>query len=91
MNHHSIHRATRRRVIGAGAGFLLLLTACGQPPASAAPVAHPTSHPTEAPTTVHATPVATTSVDIENFAFTPAAITVKVGSTVNWTNGDWPC
>lgn len=32
--------------------------------------------------------VATKSVTIKNFAFTPASIRVKVGSTVIWTNGD---
>lgn len=34
------------------------------------------------------TPVATTNVDIQNFIFTPASITVKKGSTVTWTNSD---
>ena len=33
-------------------------------------------------------PVATKSVAVKNFAFAPAAITVKVGSTVTWTNQD---
>ena len=33
-------------------------------------------------------PVATDSVAIKNFAFAPAAITVKAGSTVTWTNQD---
>jgi plastocyanin len=32
--------------------------------------------------------VATKSVTIKNFAFGPASITLKVGSTVTWTNGD---
>lgn len=30
----------------------------------------------------------TNSVAIENFAFSPASITVKVGTTVTWTNND---
>jgi plastocyanin len=34
------------------------------------------------------TPVATDAVDITNFAFSPATITVKAGSTVVWTNVD---
>jgi plastocyanin len=34
------------------------------------------------------TPVATNAVSITNFAFSPAAITVTVGSTVVWTNND---
>jgi amicyanin len=31
---------------------------------------------------------ATDSVNIDNFAFSPAKITVKVGTTVTWTNKD---
>jgi plastocyanin len=34
------------------------------------------------------TPVATDAVDIKNFAFSPAMITVTAGSTVVWTNAD---
>jgi plastocyanin len=34
------------------------------------------------------TPVATDAVDINNFAFSPATITVTAGSTVVWTNDD---
>jgi plastocyanin len=34
------------------------------------------------------TPVATDAVDIKNFAFSPATITVPAGSTVVWTNSD---
>lgn len=33
-------------------------------------------------------PVATDTVAIKNFAFAPAAITVKVGTKVTWTNQD---
>lgn len=33
-------------------------------------------------------PVVTNSVDIRGMAFSPATITVKVGSTVTWTNND---
>lgn len=33
-------------------------------------------------------PVATSSVTIQNFAFAPANITVKKGTTVTWTNKD---
>jgi len=32
--------------------------------------------------------VATASVTLENYAFSPATIKVKVGTTVNWTNKD---
>jgi amicyanin len=34
------------------------------------------------------TAVATDAVDIKNFAFSPAVVTVKVGSTVVWSNDD---
>ena len=43
------------------------------------------------PTTSQSTsdkPVATNSVSIKNFAFDPAVITVKAGTTVTWTNSD---
>ena len=33
-------------------------------------------------------PVATSAVTIQNFAFSPANITVKTGTTVTWTNKD---
>jgi plastocyanin len=33
-------------------------------------------------------PVATNTVAIQNFAFSPATVTVKAGSTVTWTNQD---
>lgn len=33
-------------------------------------------------------PVSANAVTIDNFAFAPAAITVKVGTTVTWTNKD---
>jgi plastocyanin len=33
-------------------------------------------------------PVATDAVNIKNFAFSPATVTVSAGSTVVWTNGD---
>lgn len=36
----------------------------------------------------NSTPGATSSVTIENFAFSPANITVKKGTTVTWTNRD---
>jgi plastocyanin len=41
-----------------------------------------------APTASASAPVATDTVDITNFAFSPATITVKAGSTVVCTNND---
>jgi plastocyanin len=37
--------------------------------------------------TVAASPTSA-DVKIDNFSFTPAAITVKVGTQITWTNGD---
>jgi plastocyanin len=38
--------------------------------------------------TAAATPAGTTAVAIKNYAFAPAALTVKVGTKVTWTNDD---
>jgi len=40
------------------------------------------------PTSSSTTPQSTNSVSIQNFAFSPSAITVKKGTTVTWTNQD---
>lgn len=40
------------------------------------------------PTDSNQTPTATNTVTIQNYAFSPATITVKVGDTVTWTNND---
>jgi len=73
------------------------LAACGgstHAPTSqpSAPAAHTEAAPghTEAaaPAATDAAPVATSAVTIENFGFSPAAITVKAGATVTWTNHD---
>ncbi|HEX4226342.1 MAG TPA: cupredoxin family copper-binding protein [Pseudonocardiaceae bacterium] len=44
----------------------------------------------DSPTTGSAAqaPISANTVSITNFAFAPAAITVKVGTTVTWTNKD---
>jgi amicyanin len=48
----------------------------------------PGSGPSVTTSTAAAPPVAGTAVNITNFAFTPANLTVKVGDTVTWTNHD---
>ncbi|MBV2152034.1 plastocyanin/azurin family copper-binding protein [Kitasatospora sp. SUK 42] len=54
----------------------------GTSPASpAGSPASPTSSPASAPATANA-------VSIKNFAFSPAELTVKVGTKVTWTNTD---
>jgi plastocyanin len=70
----------------------LALVACGgSTQAAQQPSAAATEHPTKsppAPPAAAANPVATNSVSIANFAFSPAVITVKAGATVTWTNQD---
>lgn len=51
----------------------------------------PVSATTPAPTVATSTPVPNVvmaTVDIKNFAFSPATLTVKVGTRVTWTNND---
>ena len=43
---------------------------------------------TSASATAPAAPVTGDAVSIDNFAFVPATLTVRVGSTVTWTNHD---
>lgn len=80
--------------------FLVFLAACGGSSGSAsnAPAATPTTAPTAAPTdTPTSAPTDTptsapasngNSVAVANFAFSPASLTVKVGTKVTWTNND---
>ena len=84
----------RSLLAATAAGAALTLPACGggPPPAAGAqaPVTPSQAAPSPAASAPAATtsPVATTSVSIANFAFSPAAITVKAGATVTWTNRD---
>jgi amicyanin len=65
------------------------LAACAGPSQAVAPGAPSTSMSMSAPTTSAGTaPVAANTVSIKNFAFVPADVTVKVGTTVTWTNTD---
>jgi plastocyanin len=41
-----------------------------------------------APANAAAAPATANTVSIQNFAFSPAAVTVRVGTTVTWTNKD---
>jgi amicyanin len=82
-------RTVRSLLAAATAGAALTLSACGGGPSSAAAAPASAAPSPAAPSPVVSTsPVATTSVSIANFAFSPAAITVKVGATVTWTNKD---
>jgi amicyanin len=54
------------------------------------PASTQTTTPAPAPTSNNsgAAPSTASSVTIQNFAFSPSSITVKVGETVTWTNND---
>jgi plastocyanin len=77
--------------------LVVLLAACGgttTTTTASTPTTAPTPTPTSAPTTAP-TPTPTTaptstgnSVSIKNFAFSPASLTVKVGTKITWTNND---
>lgn len=59
----------------------------GNPYASPSPSASMSNMPMNS-TSPSVTPQATSTVTIQDFAFSPAAITVKKGTTVTWTNKD---
>jgi plastocyanin len=77
-------------VIGiAACGSTTAPSASTPPPATSMPTSMPTSMSMPAPaSTTASAPVATNTVAIKGFAFSPADITVKVGTTVTWTNQD---
>jgi plastocyanin len=71
---------------------LLLLAACGpkagSTPAGTLPPIQSTATQPSAINTSAPTASGTTEVTIQGFAFSPAALTIKVGTTVKWTNQD---
>ena len=73
-------------------GIITNPTTTTDPPTGPAPVVSAQAmpgmsmHPTAA--SGQDAPVATNAVAIQNFAFSPAIVTVKVGTTVTWTNRD---
>jgi plastocyanin len=81
---------TLSRVVVIGT-CLVALAACGST-AATGPATQPTdSMPGMSMTpssAAAAAPVATDQVAIKDFAFAPGAVTVKVGTTVTWTNND---
>jgi len=59
-----------------------------QPDEPAGPAAHDHGAAANGAAPSSAAPVATSAVTIDNFSFSPAAVTVKAGTTVTWTNRD---
>jgi len=64
------------------------LTACGGATNAATMAAAATPQAAPAATPAAQPAVATSAVTIDNFSFMPAAIKVKAGTTVTWTNSD---
>ncbi len=65
-------------------GMLVLISGCAyQQKTGTQPT--PTPVVTETPAT---TPVSTASVEIKDFAFNPATLTISKGTTVTWTHND---
>jgi amicyanin len=89
-----LFHSRRHRYGAALAGLALVgLTACGGATTKAALPQDTTTMPPMPTTAATAPPasgpaVATDSVSISNFAFGPAVVTVKAGTTVTWTNKD---
>jgi plastocyanin len=68
--------------------FGSMATTPGMPGVSGMPSMPNMPADTAVSTAVPAAPVAGNAVNIDNFAFAPATLTVAAGSTVTWTNKD---
>lgn len=89
----------RTLIIGLAISASLALAACG---GSASPTAAPPSlaasaagasaaaSPAASATASQAAAAGGSAITIQNFAFAPASLTVKAGTTVTWTNNDSP-
>ncbi|MGO9156860.1 plastocyanin/azurin family copper-binding protein [Mycobacterium sp.] len=77
----------RKRTFAALAVSVLSLAGCSgsRPPVG---TGTPSMSMPSMPVTVPAAPVSGDQVNIDNFAFAPATLTVRAGSTVTWTNHD---
>ena len=71
------------RLIAGGVILALALAACGSASTSSAPASAAASAAGPA-----ASAAGGSAVQIKNFAFAPASLTVPVGSSVTWTNAD---
>ena len=80
----------RTLIIGLAISASLALAACGS---SASPAAAPPSaaaSPAASAAASQAAAAGASAITIQNFAFAPASLTVKAGTTVTWTNNDSP-
>ena len=86
-----MHRAL---ITGLAISASVALAACSgtasptaAPPSPAASIAAPSLAASPAASQA---PAASNAITIQNFAFAPASLTVKSGTTVTWTNSDAP-
>jgi plastocyanin len=70
------------------AGIAMTIAGCGTAAGAAPAMPAMSGMPTPAAVPSQDAPVATDTVAIQNFAFSPATVTVKAGTTVTWTNQD---
>lgn len=75
-------------ILGGIVGVLFMKNPAKAPSETTDTSSTTTSSENKTSTESDVSPVATTTVDIKDFAFTPVAITVKKGATVTWTNQD---
>ncbi len=88
-----------KSILGVALALVLMASACSSDSAdettntsasatttSSAPTTTAEAPTTEAPTTT----AGGASINIANFTFHPGSITVAVGTTLTWTNGDGP-
>jgi plastocyanin len=89
--------AGRRILWASGSLVLITLSACGAATINASSTTSPSASSTMPPMPMQtpsssdppgAAPATTNSVMIQNYAFGPASVTVKAGSTVTWTDQD---
>jgi plastocyanin len=74
--------------VGGLAAVVVLMSACGGSSGGAMAMPVGGGPATEAPGAASNVPAHTDLVQITNFAFAPAVITVAAGATVTWTNED---
>lgn len=72
-------------VLGGIAGLLFMKSPAKAPSKTSTPSS---TTETQKSTESDVTPVSTNKIDIKNFAFSPAVVTVKKGTTITWTNQD---
>ena len=78
----------RHRLAAVALSALLAGCVASRPVTRPSPTERPGTGATPGMPAAPATPVAGDQVAIDGFAFAPAMLTVRVGSTVTWTNRD---